>query len=56
MSKIRVFVAVLFGKLRRFHSVSCGNKKGCRSGIKNPRIAPRVGHHCDATKQSGNDG
>lgn len=29
MSKIRAFVAVLFGKLWRFHSVSCGNKKGC---------------------------
>lgn len=29
MSKIRAFVAVLFGKLWRFHLVSCGNEKGC---------------------------
>ena len=28
MSKIRVFVAILFGKLWRFHSVSCRNEKG----------------------------
>ena len=29
MSKIRVFVVILFGKLWSFHSVSCGNEKGC---------------------------
>ena len=29
MSKIRAFVAILFGKLWSFRSVSCGNEKGC---------------------------
>ena len=29
MSKIRVFVAILFGKLWSFHSASCGNEKSC---------------------------